>query len=735
MDEAIFYLINVKLAHRWLDGFMTFVSEFGMYGIFLTAVYFSVRAWLKQKKGVPVIRMCILFLTVFFICDRGLKQVIQRKRPESELSGIRIRTKLPDGKRALVMSEEPEPSRRRNSFPSSHTAYAFAAAFFFWLIYRKGAYLYFPIAFLVGYSRIYLAKHYPSDVIFGALLGCACAYFFYWLRKPISRPEVRKKVPLAGALLDYRSRLSPEGLRYLRLAFLVVVLLGVVRLEFIRAEVYDLAPDEAYYWNWSEHLSYGYFSKGPGIAYLIRFFTTVFDNEPHAVRLGALACSLFIGAFTYVFSLKIFRSEKTAFFTVLVVCTIPLYSAGAVIMTTDPPLTLLYGLCAYGIYKVCTTGRKAWWYASGVLLGTGILFKYSMPLIIPAIFAFLALSRNQRHWLRKKEPYLFVLTGLIFFIPMIIWNYRHDWPTIGLLMREIGVTGKTFAVSSKTFGDFLISQFFLINPFYFVLMIYGFYLAIQGYRKEGKEEYLLLFCLSGLMIAGYLIKSFFGPMQANWIAFAYLPAAILTTGFIGRKYASIKEQKRRKKYVLLFSVSIIFGTLATASGFCLNGLYRLPWKINQPKESLRNLHGAAKIVGRIKDPAFRLRGWNELGENVSRHLKERFEDPRRVFVFAHRHQLAAELGIYVKPRRRVYCANYGREKNQFDFWPGYENEPKGSDALFIDKRKEPPSEIYEEFERVEPAGEVPVTINGRHVRTFYVFHCRNFRKRVERPFE
>src|SRR6516162_9317799 len=32
----------------------------------------------------------------------------------------------------------------------------------------------------------------------------------------------------------------------------------------------DLAPDEAHYWDWSRHLDWSYYSKGPLVAYLIR---------------------------------------------------------------------------------------------------------------------------------------------------------------------------------------------------------------------------------------------------------------------------------------------------------------------------------------------------------------------------------------------------------------------------------------------------------------------------------
>ena len=60
----------------------------------------------------------------------------------------------------------------------------------------------------------------------------------------------------------------------------------------------DLAPDEAHYWDWSRHLDWSYYSKGPLVAYLIRFSVTVAGpwservtgNSMLAVRLPAVAC-------------------------------------------------------------------------------------------------------------------------------------------------------------------------------------------------------------------------------------------------------------------------------------------------------------------------------------------------------------------------------------------------------------------------------------------------------------
>ena len=114
-------------------------------------------------------------IAIELIVSETLKTIVDRERPAEKYPGDIFPYKDIHGR----------------SFPSGHTSLAFAAAAGLSIQYRKWwvvapAYLW---AGSVGYSRIYLGVHYPSDVLAGAAIGIGSAYLAHWLRQKLFRQK------------------------------------------------------------------------------------------------------------------------------------------------------------------------------------------------------------------------------------------------------------------------------------------------------------------------------------------------------------------------------------------------------------------------------------------------------------------------------------------------------------------------------------------------------------------
>ena len=85
------------------------------------------------------------------------------------------------------------PNGTSSSFPSSHAANSFGQAVFFSLLYPRVAAVLLPIACLVSASRVILGKHWPSDVVAGAIVGALAGLTGWWLVRRLDQAR-----PISG---------------------------------------------------------------------------------------------------------------------------------------------------------------------------------------------------------------------------------------------------------------------------------------------------------------------------------------------------------------------------------------------------------------------------------------------------------------------------------------------------------------------------------------------------------
>ena len=142
-----------------LDSFFLGVTKIaGSYGQFWVVIALLLLIFKKTRRA--GVAMLIAYVGVFLLGQYGLKNIVSRPRP------CQIDTAFP-----LLVSR---PSS--SSFPSTHSAWAFGGATAIFLRHKKAGIAAYAVAALIGFSRLYLFLHFPTDVLFGAAMGVALGF-------------------------------------------------------------------------------------------------------------------------------------------------------------------------------------------------------------------------------------------------------------------------------------------------------------------------------------------------------------------------------------------------------------------------------------------------------------------------------------------------------------------------------------------------------------------------------
>lgn len=448
----------------------------------------------------------------------------------------------------------------------------------------------------------------------------------------------------------------------------------------------ELHFDEAQYWEWSQQLDWGYYSKGPLVAWLIALSEALFGHGVWQVRLPAgLVYSGFL-ALLFFFARQVWRSNAAAWWALLLGLTTPLYFGLGAVMTTDVLLLPLWAWALWAAYRALFRAQRLAWYEFGAAVGLGCLTKLSIILL--PVFLVIWWLLTHHGWAPLRNPHLWgaVLLALLLISPLVLWNANHDWV---MLRHDLGhVSHGQWSITRAL--EFLLGQIIILSPLVVIVA------ASVLIRKPAAADQGFLWITSLFLVGFFLIKALGAKVQLNWPAASYIGWLILFAGHIPSMVGV-------KRYALYLGLGISVMWIA---------LSHFPYTFG---------------LSNTLDPFHKMRAWEEPVELLSASVAEGGQAIE--FILADSYPLAAELAFYwpEQPINVYITGESTRRFNQHDLWPGIEREASQR-GLYVSHERQPPDIVQRAFTRCTELTPVPARApDGALLRTLYASICEDYR--------
>jgi len=397
--------------------------------------------------------------------------------------------------------------------------------------------------------------------------------------------------------------------RYGRWTVAAIAAITAVRLVWLAVQPADLYPDEAQYWFWAQQPAFGYYSKPPLVAWLIALTTAAFGDSEFAIRLSAPLLHAIAAGFVYAIGARLYDG-RFGFWSALAYVTAPGVSLSAFVITTDAALLPCWAAALYAFIRARESDGAGWWIAVGVAAGFGLLAKYAMVYWLISAFGLVLLVPGERRHVRP----LLAAAGIaaLIYLPNLWWNWSYGFVSY-LHVRDNAHLSRSL-LNPGAFFEFFGSQFAVVGP----LLFAGLLAVVARGRWLGEPRARLLAIFALPTLAMMLSLSLLSRAQPNWAAPAYVSASVLVVA-----WALAHGWRRWVGASVAINLAIAVVAFGATDALAATGI-RVPAKY---------------------DPLHRLRGWRELGTQVSPLLASH----PGLTLLADDRELLAALIYYVRP--------------------------------------------------------------------------------------
>jgi dolichol-phosphate mannosyltransferase len=492
--------------------------------------------------------------------------------------------------------------------------------------------------------------------------------------------------------------------------FLGVSLLCV---KFLHLCSIELLPEEGYYWNYATHPSMGYIDHPPMVGWIIGLGTSIFGVHEFGVRIVAFIIALLTVLAVTLFHKKLFGNEGIT--TTFGICLLAPYLCGVGLFTSpDTVLAFAWILAVYNLYLVLIEGIPSRWYWAAFWVGLGMLSKYSIVLLAIPTIVFCLVDPKNRHWFKRKEPYISLLIAIGLFSPVIIWNMLNDWASFAF--QSSGRVSQ--AISKFYLHGLLIDMAILYLPTT-LLIIFKLlpYLrksqSINEDNEQNKMNVKFLFCFIFFILPAsvFILYSLRHETKLNWTG----PAFLSIIPWVGYWLHTKASEVYKKATVIVASTFVII--ICVTFQYLSFGLPLIPYG--------QSLH--------------RILGWKAMSEAVIAQANNMtvVDGQPPVIAGMDKHFITSNLSFYAQSLNRN-----NKNWTGFDFasrniideyalmWSIWSNPQsyKGRTILMVAKNENDLSDerLRSKFQSLEPIKQLDLKTREKVTRTYYTRVGRGF---------
>lgn len=266
----------------------------------------------------------------------------------------------------------------------------------------------------------------------------------------------------------------------LRSDFFALIVLALVKLtiHLLANGGYGYFRDELYYLACGEHLDFGYVDHPPFVALVTKLSRLLLGDSLFALRLFPAIAGALIVFFAGLIVRELGGKKFAQTLTCLAVIISPVFLATGNIMSMNVFDHLFWTLAALLLIRILKTENTKLWIAVGVVLGVGLQNKHSIFFFAFGLLVGLALTSARKH-LFTLELWLGVTVAFIIFLPHLIWQFVHGFPSVEFI-RNASLY-KNISLSPL---EFLMGQTIEMHVFLFPLLLLG--LAFFLFLKPAK---------------------------------------------------------------------------------------------------------------------------------------------------------------------------------------------------------------------------------------------------------